>query len=174
MLLTAETDMFSRRLLKSSIAAVPIVLCVFTWASSGRASVSTSENSPYCHHRVRISRGGVAVQFRTNRSSYFPGEAAAFRIDNIGKVSIRLIGEVFSLERFVNGRWRVSPDSPHAFSKIRLGILEPGQSGFCRVFSIPSDIAPGGYRFRKIITISASRKQRSLFAYFHIAEVQAT
>jgi len=143
-------------------------VCSFALASSGQARRSNSDGDSFCRDRIATVTSKVAVRFITNRESYSAGETAMFRIDNVGGVPIRLIGEYFSLERFADGQWRVAPESPHAFSKIRLGILEPGKSGFCRVFRIPSNIAPGHYRFRKVVTISSSHKQRRLFAGFHI------
>lgn len=145
-----------------------VILCGLFILGSWHAKGSVSENNPFCRHRVKIVSQTFAVRFRINASSYQPGKSAVFRVDNIGRVPIGLIGEVFSLERFTDGKWRISPQSPRAFSRIRLGVLGSGKSGFCRSFTIPSDIEPGHYRFRKVVTVGLHRKRRRLFVRFHV------
>jgi hypothetical protein len=166
--------LYSRPIRRILLGSGVIAFCVVTAASSGQATASNrwaetsaNESSPFCRHRVRTVSEKVAVRFLTDKSSYSPGESATFRVDNVGGTPVRPIGEYFSLERFVNGSWSLSPESRHIFSRVRLGILEPGKSGFCRRFPISSDIAPGHYRFRKIVTVQP-HKQRQLTADFHI------
>src|SRR5262245_59291161 len=115
----------SRALCASAVLAIYAGVAI----SAGRASASASEDNPFCRHRVRTVTVQAAAPFLTGRSSYLPGESAVFRVDNVGGLPIRLIGEYFALERFVNGEWSVAPESPKVFSRIRLGILEPGKSG---------------------------------------------
>jgi hypothetical protein len=90
---------------------------------------------------------------------------------DLGTVSIGLIGEEFVFERYVEGRWTRDPASPRAFTKIRLGILSPGESGFCRSLSLPSDAPPGQYRFRKDVTVGNSERPKRLTARIGIREV---
>lgn len=161
--------MLSRPIYRFWVILSAIAICGLSSALSGYAQISSNENDPFCRDRVKIARQGLAGRFVTSKPNYRPSETAVFRIDNVGRISIGLIGEDFSLQRFVDGNWRIAPESPHAFSKIRLGILAPGKSGFCRVFPISSDIAPGHYRFRKIVTVRSTHKHKQLTASFHIS-----
>jgi hypothetical protein len=149
------------------LLSIIVTICTLT-VFGGQARSSPGENASFCPHRVKSVSSVVALHFITNKPNYRPGETVVFRIDNVGGRSVKLISEYFSLEQFVNGRWKVSPASPHAFSKIRLGILEPGKSGFCKRFSIPDSLEAGHYRFHKTVVVSLSKKQRRLYAGFHV------
>lgn len=137
-------------------------------AFSGYAQTRTSENDRFCRSRVKIAKPALSIKFVTSALNYHPGESTKFRIDNVGRISIGLIGEDFSLEHFINGRWKIAPESPRVFSKIRLGILGPGKSGFCRTFTLPTSIALGHYRFRKVVTVHSSHKPKQVTASFYI------
>lgn len=157
-----------RKLLKFLTAWSILMACSISLCASVNARVPPNEDNPFCLRKVRIIRSRLAIRFHTRMSSYRPGETAVFRIDNVGRISIGLIGEEFELERNENGRWKKDAASPDVFSKIRLGILGPGESGFCRSFPIPSDIAQGRYRFRKDVVISSTHRRQWLIARFDI------
>lgn len=145
-----------------------IVICVAAVVLLGEAGGAAGRQVPFCRHWVKSVSNKVLVRFLIDRPTYRPREVAKFRIDNIGSVPVRLISEYFSLERLVKSGWEVSPASPHAFSKIRLGVLEPGEAGFCKAFSIPDDLPAGEYRFRKVVVIATSHKRKQLLARFHV------
>ncbi len=136
--------------------------------SAERAAGIPAEDFPFCRKRVKVTHSRLAVKLRTNSSVYAPGNQAVFRIDNVGTVTIALIGEPFSIERNDGNGWVTDPASPDGFTRIRLGMLEPGRSGFCRSFQIPSDMAPGHYRFRKIVGTDSKRKRLPLTVRFDL------
>ena len=145
-----------------------VVALLVLIVSSERAAGVPAEDHSFCRHRVKIAHNRLAVRLRTDSTVYAPGDQAVFRIDNVGTVAIALVGEPFSVERNDGSGWVKDPASPDRFTRIRLGFLKPGRSGFCRSFQIPSDMASGHYRFSKYVNAGPRHKALRLTAPFDL------
>lgn len=136
------------------------------WSGGAHADARPPEDASFCRDHVRVKTKKLAAQMLTNERSYPAGEKAVFRVDNTGGVAFGLIGEAFVLERFDAGRWSRDPATPALFTRVRLGELASGRSGFCREFEIPTTQANGRYRFKK--TVSRDGRLMNLFAPFRV------
>jgi hypothetical protein len=147
---------------------VGMLLSVALFCDSAQAADRLAEDASFCRKRVKVNAAGFGARLRVSRAIYAPGAQAVFRIDNMGSVAISLIGESFVLERFQNGVWLQDASSPKTFTRIRLGALGPGRSGFCRAFEIPVEQPEGTYRFRKSVGVEGKHDRRSLSAVFKV------
>lgn len=147
---------------------VGTLLSVALICGSAQAADRPAENASFCRKRVKVNTAGFGARLRVSRTIYAPGAQAEFRIDNMGSVAISLIGEPFVLEHFENGMWLKDPSSPKAFTRIRLGALGSGRSGFCRTFEIPVEQPEGTYRFRKSVGVEGIQGRRALSAVFKV------
>jgi Bacterial Ig-like domain len=147
-----------------------LIVWGLVWSGAIDAGANRKEDDPFCRDHVRLVKKHFAVRFRTDAAKYGAGGTAVFRLDNIGRVAAWLIGEEFAVDRYENGRWVLDPATPNGFPRIRLGVLKPGESGFCRSFSIPAEMAPGHYRFRKNVGAGSAHKRKRLTAEFRITD----
>jgi hypothetical protein len=145
-----------------------VLVCVVGVDLSGRASGMSGVKSPFCRKRVNVTERKLAAKIVTSRPSYSAGSEVIFRVDNIGTVSIGLIGEEFVIENYDGSQWVRNQATPNGFPKIRLGFLDSGQSGFCRSFQIPGDVAAGNYRVRKEVLGGQHHRRIRLMAAFGV------
>jgi hypothetical protein len=151
---------------KTCLAGALLVATLF--CNDVQAASRPSEDASFCRKQVEISTPGFGAELLASKASYEPGAQAVFRIDNKGSVPVSLVGESFALERFQDGRWVKDPSSPKVFTRIRLGSLRPGKSGFCRTFEIPVEQQEGVYRFRKSVGVDNKHGGRALSATFRV------
>jgi hypothetical protein len=164
--------------LRASILAA-IGFCTMMIAdSSASMSAHHSRDVKFCrgHHVVvgDASSGGnlrpkakFLAHLVTNKQIFHPDETVYFRVENIGQRSIGLIGEPFSVERFVEGVWAKDPATPDGFHKVRWGRVSSGKAGPCQSVFLPSSMTSGGYRISKQISLGESKKRR-LFVEFKV------
>lgn len=151
------------------ICGAVTMLCVGAgWASASDAEGRPAESSPFCRDRVKVVKSGLAARLVADAPSYLPGSNAVFRVDVVGTVPIGLIGEEFIFERYEGDGWVKDLGSPKGFTKIRLGLLEAGESGFCRSFEIPPDTSAGRYRFRKDVVGGKKKRTVRLTSVFEV------
>jgi hypothetical protein len=141
----------------------------------GGVSVDTAQaqptpDDPFCSRPVSRNheKSRVGPRLEIKAKVFTPGSAALFRVENFGTHPVGLIGEEFTYERYNGTRWVLDPASPKAFTKQRLGAVQPGKAGFCRSFVIPSDAMPGHYRFSKKVSIGSMGRRVQLTAAFDV------
>ncbi len=117
------------------------------------------------YFRVLKRRSGL-------RESVFPrmahgGDVLVTRTENIGTTPIGL-GNDYVVERFEEGKWTLDPVTPKGFAGISI-VLFGGVTYECHSLSLPRDMAPGHYRYRKEIEGSpAGRAKRDISADFFV------
>lgn len=117
---------------------------------------------------ARVVRPKSAARLVLSDPAFASGEEAIFRVENLGTLDVELFGEEFALERYDGTHWFLDPASPEAFTKPKLGTVSAGAAGFCRSFVIPTSVAPGHYRFSKMVGISGKGRRMQLTATFDV------
>lgn len=143
---------------------------VLVWAiGADSASAQLSKIDPFCRrpvsHNYEKSNGPhLAVKAKV----FNPGYVALFRVENSGVSPVGLIGEEFAFEQHGRTGWILDPASPMAFTRQRLGAVPAGESGFCRSFLIPTNVAPGHYRFSKSVRVGSKGRIVQLTSAFDV------
>jgi len=88
------------------------------------------------------------ARLRLNATSYRPGETVYARVENFG-TELVTYGVSYSIERYNGTSWGEAPESPNGPWILPLLFSQPGTSGRCSGFSIPTEMTPGRYRFAK-------------------------
>jgi hypothetical protein len=118
---------------------------------------------------VRVVKPTVAVSLGLSGAAFSPGETAYMRVENLGTETVRS-GPEFVLERLVDGRWTIDPDSPKDIWRKSMQVLFAGEGGRCQEFQIPVSQAAGQYRFSKVVLVRPTRLQRRIFTSFSVQD----
>ena len=110
----------------------------------------------------RVVRPTVSVKLVASQASARVGDTLFLRVENYGSTPVRY-GEPFSVEGFDGLSWNPSPPDlgPWHLNQFK---LFGGRAGACQLFSVPSSMPPGLYRFSKDIAIPP----KDIFAEFEV------
>jgi hypothetical protein len=105
---------------------------------------------------ARVLEPKSETRLHLSATSVHPGEALYARVENLGTELVSY-GVPYAIDAFDGATWAPAPQSPKGPWILPLLHSAPGYSENCSRFLIPTDMAPGLYRFVKDVTESSAK-----------------
>ncbi|MGB7587557.1 MAG: immunoglobulin-like domain-containing protein [Solirubrobacterales bacterium] len=99
----------------------------------------------------RILKRRTDVDLSLARQQLRVGDDLVSELENPGTTSL-FFGLGWSVDRFEAGEWKRDPVTPSGFPEVGF-VMVGGEAEECRSLEIPSNMAPGHYRFRKKVAV---------------------